>query len=504
MATLRPSLDYTDKDFDALLARMRNLLRGAFPKWTDETTANFGNMLVELFAWTGDVLTFYQDNQARESRITTATLRRSVLAAVKLIAYRPRGAVAATAELTFTLAAPPVGSVTINAGDRFRTLKVTTPISFQALAAAVIPAGADPPQIVITVEHSANSEEIFQSTALPNQQVVLNDTPFLDGSLVIAADDGIYTVVEDFLDSISTDHHATVTVDANDRATVRFGNSIMGAIPQGTINCAYKYGGGDTGNVEPDTIKKAEQAYTDEFGASVKVTVTNQEKASGGLARETVEAIRTAGPRSLRALTRSVGREDFEIHALKVLGVARALMLTANERAGIGENEGQLVIIPGGGGQPTQVLLDAVTLQITQTFPHTLTFLPHVIGPVFRMINVQATVFPRFGAGGTQAQRIALDAAIRAALTAFFALELDDGSANPTADFGLNTDGIVAFSDLYNVVRDVANVRRIGDNPADFLLNGATDDVPIAPHEFPQLGTVVLINGFTANALAAV
>ena len=75
MATLPESVDYTDKDFDALRARLIALIKSVFPDWTDFDVASFGNLLVELYAYVGDVLTFYQDNLARESRLVTATQR---------------------------------------------------------------------------------------------------------------------------------------------------------------------------------------------------------------------------------------------------------------------------------------------------------------------------------------------------------------------------------------------------------------------------------------------
>lgn len=43
------------------------------PDWTDFDVASFGNLLVELNAFVGNVLTFYQDNFARESRLVTAS-----------------------------------------------------------------------------------------------------------------------------------------------------------------------------------------------------------------------------------------------------------------------------------------------------------------------------------------------------------------------------------------------------------------------------------------------
>jgi len=67
VATLPESVDYTDKDFDALRARLIALIKSVFPDWTDFDVASFGNLLVELYAYVGDVLTFYQDNLARES-----------------------------------------------------------------------------------------------------------------------------------------------------------------------------------------------------------------------------------------------------------------------------------------------------------------------------------------------------------------------------------------------------------------------------------------------------
>jgi len=51
------------------------------------------------------------------------------------------------------------------------------------------------------------------------------------------------------------------------------------------------------------------------------------------------------------------------------------------------------------------------------------------------------------------------------------------------------------------VVRDVAGVRKIGDDPGNFLLNGAHEDLPIGMREFPALGTIALIDGATGLPL---
>jgi hypothetical protein len=75
-------------------------------------------------------------------------------------------------------------------------------------------------------------------------------------------------------------------------------------------------------------------------------------------------------------------------------------------------------------------------------------------------------------------------------------------------DFGFNFKdaagdpaGEIALSDVFNVIRDVAGVRKIGDGPDDFLLNGAREDVPIDVREFPALGEITLLNGDTGLPL---
>jgi hypothetical protein len=503
MALLAQATDYTDKDFDSLRLRLQNLVRSVFPEWTDFNVASFGNLLVQLYAFVGDVLTFYQDNQARESRIATATQRKNLIALTKLLGFRPAGARAATADVLFRLAAPPAAPVTIREGTRVRTASVTEPLVFQLLADVLIPAGADPPEVTGTVEHSEAQEELFAATGLPNQEVVLPATPFLDGSAEVTAGNGAYTEVQNFLGSTATDRHVAVIVDQNDRATLRFGNGVSGAIPSGTITVRYKTGGGAKGNVEAGALSKIDGSFTDDGGAPVTVSVTNPEPASGGTDRQTIAQIKALAPESIRVLNRTVSREDFEINARRLPEVARALMLTSNEDGGIAENTGILYVVPRGGGIPSQALKDAVEAQVTEVFPSTLTFQVSVQDPVYLAVDVAATVFLRQGANSAVVR-----SAILRALQDFFAVSLPDGTPNPAIDFGFNFKdaegnpvGEIALSDVFNAVRDVAGVRKIGDGPDDFLLSGAREDLPIGVREFPILGEVTLLNGDTGLPL---
>ena len=103
---------------------------------------------------------------------------------------------------------------------------------------------------------------------------------------------------------------------------------------------------------------------------------------------------------------------------------------------------------------------------------------------------------------------VAVRTAIEQALAAFFAVSLTDGTPNPNVDFGANLRGSdgelvaeIPLSDVFNVVRDVAGVRKVGDGPADFLLNGTRADVELEARAFPALGAVTLLNGATGQPL---
>ena len=504
MALLVPTPDYSDKDFDAVRLRLQNLIKSVFPEWTDFNVANFGNILLELFAFTIDILGFYQDNQSLQSRIVTATQREALLGLVKLIGFKPAAATAASATVLVSLPAAPVGTFTLPKGSIISTEEITDPIEYQLLADAIILPGANPSNVSVSAENSLSREDTFTSSGQANQAFVVSNVPFVDGSATLIAGDGVYTQVDSFLSSAASDKHFTVTVDQNDRATFRTGNGINGTIPVGTVTVGYKTGGGSRGRVEANRLKKIKGGpFTDSLGNSVQPTVNNAAASVGGLDRQTIAQIKLLAPEALRTISRSVTKEDFEINARRLRDVARALLLTKNEDPSIAENSGILFVIPQGGGLPTQALKDAVFNQVTVVFPCTLTFSVFVQDPLYKTIAIFAVVFLK--QGQTPAT---VKAAIIANLTAFFAVSNADGTPNTNVDFGANIKandgtlvGEVAVSDVENAIRDTAGVRKVGPGPSDLTLNGLRDDVELLLREFPKLGTVTLINGDTGLPL---
>jgi hypothetical protein len=509
MAAILPTnLDYSTKDFSSIRRRVIALVRTVFPEWTSEDLISFENLLVESFAWVADLLIFYQDKQAAESRWSTAQLRKNIIALCKLIGFTPRGAQAATTVVTFTLAAAAAHDVTIEKGRKVRTEKVLDSVAFQLLEDLVIPAGTT--VATATVEHSEFQENTFESNGTAGQRFTLASTPFLDGSAVVTASNGTFDPVDNFVSSSGTDRHYTLSVNENNVATVVFGDGRNGRIPLGTITVAYKTGGGEAGRLEANSLRRLDGIVQDAAGNVVRVTVTNASATVGGAARQGVEQIRQLAPLSLRTLTRAVARDDFENGALQVAGVARALHLTKNEDGSVGENAGVLYVVPDDYGTASADLLTEVKAQFFQIagypdppLPALSTYQLLVVSAVYLAVDFQVKVFKRKGRTGAQVK-----AAILAAIAGYFRLYNTDGSKNTLIDFGYYIQdvdgepaGSIPFSDMFNLIRDVDGVARIGDGSADFLVNGLRKDVTISARAFPKAGTVVIVDGDTGLTL---
>lgn len=508
MAILPKNLDYSTKDFASLRRRIFRLIRTVFPEWTNEDILAFENILVESFAWILDTLTFYQDQQARESRWSTAQLRKNILAMCKLIGFQARGARAATVTETITFAAAMPADTTIERGRKVRTAKVRDSVAFQFLEDLVVPAGTT--TITATLEHSEFQQDVFESNGTAGQRFTLAARPFLDDSETITAADGTYEVVDSFVSSTGTDRHVTRTVNELDVATFVFGDGRNGKIPVGSVTVDYKTGGGKTGRLEAGSLTRLDGIVTDANGNVASVTVTNAGATVGGNDRQGVEAIRQLAPLSLRTLTRAVARDDFENGALAVTGVARALHLTKNEDSSVGENSGVLYVVPDDYGTASSDLLTLVKAQFFKVsgyddppLPALSTYHLLVVSAVYQTVDFQAKVYKRKGVTAT-----ALKAAITAAIDGYFRLYNADGSKNELIDFGYyiqdldgNPTGSLALSDLFDLVRDVTGVAKIGDGDADFLVNGLRKDVMLLPRAFPKRGQLVIIDADTGLTL---
>jgi hypothetical protein len=95
----RPVIDYLTKDYEGFKQGMLAQIPLLLPEWKDRSESDFGVVLVELFAYAADILSYYQDRVANEAYLTTASQRRSVTELLRLIGYQIDPGVAASAYL---------------------------------------------------------------------------------------------------------------------------------------------------------------------------------------------------------------------------------------------------------------------------------------------------------------------------------------------------------------------------------------------------------------------
>ena len=83
-----PPINYLAKDYDSFRQLMFDRLALLMPGWTERHAGDLGVMLVELLAYVGDQLSYYQDAVATEAYIGTARQRISVRRHALLVDYR--------------------------------------------------------------------------------------------------------------------------------------------------------------------------------------------------------------------------------------------------------------------------------------------------------------------------------------------------------------------------------------------------------------------------------
>lgn len=518
MADIPDNTDYTAKDFKALNLRLQKLARTVYPDWTSTAQANFGNVLLSLFAYIGDTLTFYQDNQAAELVWPTVTQRENAIILGKAFNYSLPSAVAATGTVRFSITSPIANTVILPEGTVLRTSSADA-IRYRTLEYAEIPPGLTfvdvPAEQAVLV-----TGEGFNSVGSPSQLYITDKYPVIDGSFAVEAEDGTYIEVDSLLDSDpltgntigETSQVFTYSVDSDGKGLIRFGNGTVGKIPVGFVSVEYKIGGGIEGNVSANLVNALDQQIFDDQSFAIKVSVTNPTAFSGGADEITVAEARVKAPKSLRILKRSVVESDFSNNAEAVPGVARALMVTADLGSGVQENTGILYVVAKGESLDSgniapavasTTLLSTVHSYIETNAPPTLTFTFETRAAPLFPVDVTVIVYLRSGASTS-----IVGDAIRANLADYFSVMTSGGVQNELIDFGANIkdeDGTILaelpWSGVFNAIVDTTGVREVSAGTNGLLLNGLRKSVQLNVEEFPILGQVTIINGATGNQI---
>ncbi|MBA2497470.1 MAG: baseplate J/gp47 family protein [Acidimicrobiia bacterium] len=356
-----PAIDYTDKDFRSLRRALLDLAEYRLPEWTDRSAGDLGMLFVDLFAYVGDIVSYYQDRLASEQYLDTATERRSVMHLLRLIGYEltPAAAAACEVQLDFDKPADNQPSTTrIRRGFSVESepdpVSGAGPVAFTYLGPdrVVDLAGADvtpqPPNLVRLTAMLPMTQGVLRpptvigsSRGEAGLRLRLATEPVVLDTVVVEVFEGgawtpwprrrnLFVDIGDAGVEVATsvDLGHTLEVDAAGVTWVVFGDGeFYKRPPAGTDNvrASYVAGGGTYGNIGPGRVLRPKE----ETPAKLKAA-TNPRRASGGAEPEPIDRAVQHAPRAFRSGNRAVTLRDYETIARQVPGVAKVKAKTVS------------------------------------------------------------------------------------------------------------------------------------------------------------------------------
>ena len=331
-------LDYTSRDYVAIRTQLVGLAKGLMPDWqTAGEAGDMGTLILELFAYMGDVLHFYIDRTASEAFLGTAVRRQSILFIADMMGYTPIGQQAASVQLVFTLIADddttpdtifpitlPKGTVVYNS-----TGNADDMVIFELDGDMTIQPGTK----VTTYASEGLTVEALSlglCSGVPNTEFVIPDKGVVFGTVQATTREGFqivdWTSYHHLATARPTQAVFTTFLDEAGYTHIVFGDNSSGRIPpiNAEVFVNYRYGRGSVSNDLAanaiDTI--APIADLDTYGLSV----ANPESPVGGSDPESVDSMRyTISRGGTRIKDRAVTLADYADLALQVPGVSKSV-----------------------------------------------------------------------------------------------------------------------------------------------------------------------------------
>jgi len=491
--------------------RLRTLYNQANPDWVDFTPNYPENLILSGQAFINSLVAGAADERMRQLYWPLVTDRLSAQRMGRPMGFSMNGRTAASVDGTFSL---PNGV----AASRPISLPVGTKIStgnaiYTTSAALTFLQGAT--SLAASLRNVVQVTSAFSSDGTADQVLQLEQIPIADGepdAFVITAGNGTYTSLNEaglpfssFMEMGPDILGYVAYKDNNGKVFVYFGNGVYGAIPTGTINVTYLVGGGVDGRVGAGAKWTVLDSLSDDLGSPATMLFNNTAASSGGDDEMTVEEARVLGPLSMLAIGPCVNEPQFETVSCRVSGVARAALMTSNQDPEIPEDQARLYLVAYGGqysnkyyppASPTATQIDAVEALIDKLgqHPRLMGVVVTVLHGVLRTLNIAVRIHK-----GTNATEDSVRAAIEDSLQKFFAVATDKKARNTKVDFGykmLGSNGLpdyqVAWSDVFDAIRDSVGVRQIPPGPSDLKIDGYRSSAYLLKHEFPMLGAITI------------
>jgi hypothetical protein len=170
---LKKDIKYINKDFSNFRQSLLEFAKSYFPNtYNDFNESSPGMMFIEMAAYVGDVLSYYTDNQLKESLLSYSQERSNLLQLAQERGYRPKNAVPSTVELDVYQLLPSIKSGSVYYPDWNYTLSINAEMILNAENSSVQFRTIEP---VIFTSESISSN--IQNDSLTVYQVDNNNNP---------------------------------------------------------------------------------------------------------------------------------------------------------------------------------------------------------------------------------------------------------------------------------------------------------------------------------------
>lgn len=319
-----PTLSFCNQDYSSLKTKLALFLEQRFgDNFTDYFESDLGIMLIEMWAFCADMLSFKMDQQSNEIYIDTVAELANAFRICQANGFQPtppiasRALFSATINSTLEVDLNIPSAFQLSTGDNivyelFQADPSNNPIFDQDI---VIPAGSFTNTAIVGLQ-GQTFVDTFVSTGEVNQVFNLNQSPVIYDSIRVDVNGTRWTQVDFFTDSKPRFEYR-VAYDSAYAASVIFGNSQAGYIPsQGSqIQITYRVGGGSSGSVVTGAFNTQSGFVIPGFNITVPVTFTNYTRGLFGYDGDTVADIRRKLPAFNLVQNRAVTGEDYKYSA---------------------------------------------------------------------------------------------------------------------------------------------------------------------------------------------
>jgi uncharacterized phage protein gp47/JayE len=340
-------IDYTSRDYQALLEDLTSLVNVRTNyAWTADDPSDLGTILLESFAYMGDIQSYYIDRVANELTIDTAARRKTLVDIGKLYGYKVSGPTPARLNVVFENISDeaidiPVGTqvlATLLYGDFTEIYFETTASATQLAPGDTVTlacqegktVNTDRPDLISPTTNKPLPVNLGVSDGTAQQIVELIDTNVVDDSIVVYVGQGVaftpWSYVESLTEAGPNQLVFTTNVDADGNVSLEFGDGINGAIPPANqvISALYRISAGASGNLNSGTIEEVTFIPGNIVPEAIGyLSVSNPAAAFGGADGDDNDQIRAKVKNAITTRRRAVTLADYAALASQVSGVGR-------------------------------------------------------------------------------------------------------------------------------------------------------------------------------------